>query len=118
MGILIFLTTTFLFKKAAGTLSIKKLNIISFTYYNLIVFSYLGAMLILLGFRNHYLVEKIRSEEVIYKTCFFLAYALIVFPLVMLLYSRLFIGKNVKVRYEEYINSKLNFEKKKILHGL
>ena len=94
LGISIFLISSFLFKKASGTLSIKKLNIISFTYYNLVIFSYLGAMIILLGFREHYMVEKIRSDEVIIKTCLFLAYTFIVFPLVILIYAKLFVGKD------------------------
>lgn len=115
LGILIFLISSFLFKRAAGTLSIKKLNIISFTYYNLIIFSYVGSMIILLGFREHYMVQKIDSEEVIIKTCLFLAYTLITFPSVILVYSKLFIGKNIKVKYEKYINSELKFEENESL---
>lgn len=115
LGISIFLISSFLFKKASGTLSIKKLNIISFTYYNLVIFSYLGAMIILLGFREHYMVEKIRSDEVIIKTCLFLAYTFIVFPLVILIYAKLFVGKDIKGKYDKYIYSELKFEKKENL---
>ena len=59
---------TFLFYKAAGTLSLKKINIISFSYYSIVIYSYIGASLVYLGFREHYLIQKISDETIINKT--------------------------------------------------
>ena len=62
--ILSLLLSTYLFRKAAGSLKISKMNIISFAFYNLLIFTCIGSVIILFGFKDHYLVEKINSEEV------------------------------------------------------
>ena len=47
--ILVLLLSAHLFKKAAGTLKIGKMNIISFAFYNLLIFTCAGSMVILFG---------------------------------------------------------------------
>lgn len=70
--LIIFVVFTFLFYKAAGTLSLKKINIISFSYYSIVIYSYIGASLVYLGFREHYLIQKISDETIINKTFYIL----------------------------------------------
>ena len=52
-----------MFRKVAGTLSPTKLNIASYTYYALLVFSVIGAMFIAMGFRVHYHQRAIRHWQ-------------------------------------------------------
>ena len=63
----VFALFTYLFYKAAGTLSPKKLNMISFSYYLILIFAFVGASCVFCGFRNHYLIQKV-SETTIDKT--------------------------------------------------
>ena len=108
--ILSLLLSTYLFRKAAGSLKISKMNIISFAFYNLLIFTCIGSVIILFGFKDHYLVEKINSEEVIYRTVFFLSYTMIMFPLAIRMYSKLFIRGNVLYKYEVFLGESVDFE--------
>lgn len=48
-----------LFKQAAGTLAIGKINIISYIFYLCVLQSYLGTVLISLGYDEHYTLNKL-----------------------------------------------------------
>ncbi len=81
---------TYLFKKASGSLRLSKMNMISALYYFILIFNLIGASLIYLGFRDHYLIKKIDSyPKLIDNTYYMLAYSMIMFPLVLLLMKRL-----------------------------
>lgn len=80
-----------------------KLNMISYIFYLFIVQTYIGASLIFLGLRKHYLVEKILNESTIDKTYYMVAYTAIMFPLVMYLVSKL-IKIDIKETYNNYLN--------------
>lgn len=94
-----------LFRIAAGTLNIKKLNIISYAYYNILIYSFIGASLVFLGFRDHYLIADIKSDAVINKTYLLLCYALIVFPAATILCNHLLNGKKILKQYEKQIQT-------------
>ena len=96
---------TLLFRIAAGTLDIKKLNIISYAYYNILIFSFIGASLVFLGFRDHYLIADIKSEAVIHKTYLFLCYAIIVFPASVILCNFLLNGRKIRKQYEKQLQT-------------
>ena len=61
LAIIVLLTSAWLFFKASGSLSVKRLNIISFAFYKILIVTWVGAFFILLGFRDHYLAVKIES---------------------------------------------------------
>lgn len=84
LTILIFLVSTKLFKHAAGSLKFTKLNMISAIYYYIMVFNLIGASLIYIGFKDHYLIRKLASEETIDRTYSALAYCVIMFPLTLI----------------------------------
>ena len=105
----VLLLSAYLFKRAAGTLSIKKLNIINFVFYDLLIFTFIGAFLILLGFRNHYLVMKIKHDEVIIKTCLIIAYIMIALPLIILIYNRILVGRNIEYKLNAFINDQVAY---------
>jgi len=111
LGLSTLLFSTFLFHKAAGTLNITKLNIISFTFYNLIVFSFIGASFVFWGFRDHYLINKITDVQVIYKTYFMLIYVMFSFPIAVIFFNYILLGKHVKKSYERILSQKLFYQK-------
>lgn len=101
--IMTFVTFTVAFKIAAGSLRINKLNIVSFTYYNILVFSFVGASLIYLGFKNHYLVEKIEREGVLEKTYAILAYSIIALPIFLKFFLTAFCGRHYTKKFDSVI---------------
>lgn len=82
--ILVFWASTKLFKKAAGSLKFTKLNMISALYYYILVFNLIGGSLIFIGFRDHYLINRIRTPGILEKTYFALAYSVIMFPMTLI----------------------------------
>ena len=61
--LIIFISSTLLFKKAVGTLNPGKLNIISYVYYIFMLQSFAGAALILLGNDKHYTLNYLLNRE-------------------------------------------------------
>lgn len=82
--ILVFLLCTFLFKKAAGTLKLTKLNMISALYYYILFFNLLGCSIIFIGNSGHYDVQSF-STNLIFNTYYAVAYCVIIFPLFIFL---------------------------------
>lgn len=99
--IITLLLYTFLFKKAAGTLNLLNLNLISFAYYLILVFFFIGASFVYLGFRNHYLIAKVTEEAVINKTYYILAYNIVMFPLSIYVFNKLMGINNIKILYKQ-----------------
>lgn len=80
-----------LFKKAAGTLELNKLNIISYVYYLFVVQAFLGSILIKLGYDEHYTLNKlIYREASINLATYALWFTLLLLPCIMLIIFRLF----------------------------
>lgn len=104
--IFVFFCSLLLFSKAAGSLNLKKLNIISFVFYNMIIFSYIGASCVFLGFRDHYLIAKIRDDFIVLKTYLIIAYTMIMFPLFIILWNRVFVGKKVSCIYDDFLKQR------------
>ena len=58
-----------LFKRAAGNLKISSLNIISYVFYSILIFDFIGISIIYCGFNSHYLVRLISyNRDVINKS--------------------------------------------------
>lgn len=98
----VFILFTFLFYKAAGSLSVKKLNMISFSYYLLLIFAFVGSSCVFCGFRNHYLIQKV-AEATIDKTYLMICYTLIMLPLSIWFFNTLFGVRNIKKEYAGYL---------------
>ena len=88
---IVFVLFTYLFKRAAGSLSFSKLNMISVLYYYILVFNLAGASLVYIGARNHYIIQAIKSEEVIHVTYWILVYTVLMFPAVLIVMKRIYI---------------------------
>lgn len=85
----VFLLSTFLFRKAAGTLKLTKLNMISTIYYYILAFSLIGGSLVFIGMREHYLIIKVKQESSFDLAYFCLAYCVIAFPLTLLVMKKI-----------------------------
>lgn len=109
-ALIVFATATFLFKRAAGTLNPTKLNMISVIYYYILGFNLLGGTLIYIGFREHYMIQKIRTESVIDTTYYILAYTVLMFPAV-LLFMKYFFSRVNGNRMEEYRAKRVAYDK-------
>ena len=108
LGISIILLSGFVYWKASGSLSLRKLNIISFSYYTLLFYQLIGGTIVFWGFRTQYLLQKVKSEEVFTDGYIFLIYTILMFGISIFL-SNLFIFKtNVSKLYDDYIIEKTN----------
>ena len=97
--VIVFILSTLLFKMAGETLSLTKLNMVSYIYYYFIAFNLLGGSLVYIGLREHYLIQKVRIPATFDTTYGFIAYTAIAFPLVLLIVKKviqMFNGKKVK----------------------
>lgn len=117
--VLVFLLSTYLFKKAAGTLKITKLNMISVLYYFILSFNLIGASLVFLGSREHYMIRKIVDTDTISLTYYAVAYTVIVFPLFICLThkacNRLFQQKTIVSFIAEEVSYKRDMRQIQIL---
>lgn len=101
------LTYVCLFKYVSGTLSLKKLNMNSLTFYFLLIFCFVGANAVFLGFRDHYLIQKC-TETVIEKTYWIIMYALIALPLYMISFQKLMGIHNFNTFFKNYAEREIN----------
>lgn len=105
--ITVFIVFRFLYKKASGSLSLKRLNTISFSYYLLLVTCLIGGSAVYLGFRNHYVLSLIKGDTA-NKGFLIIAYSLIALPLFILLFNRITGIKNYNSFFESYIKKPVN----------
>lgn len=103
IGIIFIVIYILLFKRAAGTLSLTKLNIISFSFYSILFFQLIGGTLVFWGIREHYLIEKITDMNTIPKTYFILIYTALMLPIVIILVNYLFFRNTTSLVYKRYI---------------
>ena len=113
IAVTVFSLTTFLFKKAAGTLDFMKLNMVSAIYYYILGFNLIGGTLIYLGMREHYMIQNIRKESVINTTYYILAYTVIMFPAVLLIMKNFF-SKSFEKKMELYRERKVSYDKNSV----
>ena len=86
--LIILILYCLLFKKAAGTLKITKMNVVTFVFLSILFFELIGGSLIYLGFDDHYLIQKIRLDTTIDKTYYILAYICLITPIVIILFNK------------------------------
>lgn len=101
--IAVFIVSTFLFYCAAGTLNPTKMNLISISYYCYVLLAYLGSALVFLGYREHYLMAKIRILFVYEWGFFYVAMVGILFPLTICFCNALFRPLFGADSYENYL---------------
>lgn len=92
-----------LFSKNAGTVSLKKINMMSWIFwYNFVFQSVIGATLVALKIDNHYLLLNINDTTRI-NAYWAIMYTIIAFPIGMFVANSIFRTKNVRLLFESYI---------------
>lgn len=99
VSIIVLVVSTYLFNKISPTLDITKINMIALTFYVLIIFSFIGSVLIALGIDNHYMAKYIKHSETRIIGWSIVQAVMILMPLSMLL-----IKKTLKVKDQEFFD--------------
>jgi|LSQX01.1.fsa_nt_gb oligosaccharide repeat unit polymerase len=95
-----------LFKGAAGTLSIYRLNVISWNFYfQIIVKTFIGVNLGVLGV-EHYLMSK-ASDTAVLKAYLAVCYMMVMMPIAMILTQRILYGWSVAKKVNMYFTTAL-----------
>lgn len=104
LSFIVIVISFFLFKAAAGTMSIHRPNLISLVFYiHLFLTSFIGVNLAMLGI-EHYSMSR-ASFEAIEKAYYSVLYVMICMPLSMIIFQKLFFGGNIKRKINSYYES-------------
>lgn len=106
--------STYFFRKAAGTLSVRKLNLISYTYYLFVLQTYIGTSLVFLGDRGHYTLKYILHDASINKTFYFVLLTAILFPLVIILVYKI-LKVDMNIIYDEYLSGDVDVDGEEVV---
>lgn len=119
LKILMIISITIIFcffaKKASGTLSISKMNIVSCIFYLFILQTFIGGSLIFIGFDKDYLIDKVMQRDItLNKTYSIIVYTVIALFLTMYLVSKI-MRINVQKQYSKYLEDDTVVDNEKIL---
>lgn len=113
LAIIILLLSGYWFRQAAGTISIYKPNMMSWIYYyEFILLTLIGAVLVVYQVDHHYMINKLTDENSRVIGFYAILYTLVFFPLGMKLANFLFHEKRVDLLFERYTTSPIQYEKK------
>ena len=105
----------YLFYRAAGSLNVTKLNVISYVFYSLLIFDFLGISIIYCGFQNHYIINKVISTPgIVDKGYWAMVWAMIMLPTTILLVNK-YVYKiaNIRKRNDDNIRTDIKLENEK-----
>lgn len=72
-----FLISTFFFKRAAGNLDIRRLNMISWIFYlDIMAYTFIASALVIFELDNHYMINEVKSFEIKEKAFFAVQYGI------------------------------------------
>ncbi|SDD94567.1 oligosaccharide repeat unit polymerase [Riemerella columbipharyngis] len=107
ISILVLILSYFLFKKASGSLSLTKLNMISWIfYYNIIMQSFIAAILVVNKWDNHYLISRITRDDTRFNGWIAVMYTSMALPIGMILMNKI-LSANPKNLLDKYQKSSL-----------
>lgn len=102
--ILVLFISIYFFRKSAGSLSIKKLNLISILfYYSLLLSSFIGSILIVLNIDQSYIIAKMIYQESRVVGFYLVCSVMILLPLTMWMIAKLF-GFQADREFDRYWN--------------
>jgi oligosaccharide repeat unit polymerase len=101
--VLTLILSIYLFKKSSGSLSLFKPNMLSIIfYYSFFFSSFIGALLIVLGIDDNYMINRLGDQSVRDIGFYFICYIMIVTPLSMFVVSKL-TGFEGKKEFNQYL---------------
>ena len=105
--LIIGIVSTELFRYASGTLALGKINMISYSYYLILLQSYIGCFLVNCGFNKHYTLNYLLDRVSINTTTNVLWVLMLLMPLTVLIIFRAFHFDPQK-EYLGYLNSEID----------
>ena len=104
LSILNLMLSYTLFKRVAGSLKIKSLNMISWIFYfPLIIQSFIASVLIVSYADNHYLISKLQHDNIRFYGWAAVQYVMLALPIGMHIAMFLFGKKNNKYLFNDFI---------------
>ena len=105
LSVIFCLVSFFLFKKAAGSMKMNELNMISFVFYfHLVLQIYIGSVIVLYGVETNSVVSAIKHSETKYVVWLYISYMMIAMPLGMILVNVLS-NSQPKRLFRRYLSS-------------
>lgn len=109
LAILTLIISAFLFKNAAGSLSLTKLNLHGIIfYYQLVLQAWIGVTLAIYYLDNHYIISKIPDEKYRVITFFLVMLTMLLLPLTMVMVNKI-TGFDATKEYNKYLNSPMQY---------
>lgn len=87
--VLMLVFSTLLYRRAAGTLDVTRLNPVGATYYFYLFLSLFGTTLVLLGTDQHHMLSFIRHDQTKWLAWLSVLLLMLIFPLVVIMLNRL-----------------------------
>lgn len=106
--------SVYFFKRAAGSLSPLKPNLLSIIfYYSFFISSYIGTLLIAMGVDDYYMINRLTHPENRWIGFYAISFVMLFFPLTMMLVAKV-VGFNAKKEFNAYLakDIELPFSKK------
>lgn len=109
VSIIILFISLWLFKHAAGSISLLKLNTISYVFYSqILIAGFIGSVIVALGYASsHYMIELVSYRTKIW-SWIAVMYSMVSMPLGMIFMNNLLDIKPIKT-FSNYINKPTNF---------
>ncbi len=108
MSCLVLIISFLLFRESAGTMSLLKLNMISFNYYcNILVFSFFGATLIALGYSNNEVIVNYQDYDFRIMVWMVVVYTILSLGITMMIVQNIVFGIDravMRTKLVEYTN--------------
>ncbi|WP_064091872.1 O-antigen polymerase [Rossellomorea aquimaris] len=105
---IVLLISTFLFRKASGSLSILQPNMISIAYYySFLISSFIGPLLIVLEIDQYYMINKLTQEEYRWIGFYTIIGVMLFFPMILVMVSKLF-GFDAINEYPRYLKKEIS----------
>ncbi|TFD95758.1 O-antigen polymerase [Jeotgalibacillus sp. R-1-5s-1] len=102
---------TYLFKKASGTLSIFKPNMVNIVfYYSMLVSSFIGPLFIVLEIDDYYMINRMLNDEYRYIGFYLILFVMLFLPLVMFIVTKLS-GIQAEAALNQYLKSSITVPK-------
>lgn len=113
LAVVFVFVSGYLFKKGAGSISIYHISMMSWIfYYDFVIYSVIGAVLVVNNVDNFYLLDKLFYDSSRIKGFYAILYTIIAFPLGMLLANFVFRIKKMRLLFGNYITKPIEKEHK------
>lgn len=113
----VLLLSFYIFRYAAGSMSLYKLNMISYNYYvQLIIYSFIGATLVALDLSDHYVINRFPNHDFRLMIWGIIAYAILSTGIGMMLFQKSFFHISNKLIRKSLLNYHLEWQRNTSQH--